>query len=443
MKKIVLTIIIGILVISSFGACGLSLKNPSKLKFIDEYDMVIIAPDMFSNALQPLITHKDTVGIKSFLKTTEEIYNEYSGRDRCEMIKYFIKETYETNNISYVFLIGAIDLLPMRIAKIKWYGSDNESLIVSDIITDMYYADIYDGQKNFCSWDTNNNNEFGEAIFYTVDEGDAGFTIDEVDLYPDIGIGRVLCKNIRQIKNIVEKIISYENNDINKNWFQNMLLIGGDQYVQSPKWDPYKLMEGEIVINQISEIMSSFNHIKLCTSDGSFSVKNFNNEINKGIGFIAYSGHGFEYGLGLHPPEDEEFIMYYTPFLFGLRNEDKYPIVYLHACLTAKTDFSFLGMRLPCFAWSMVKKPQSGAIAVIGSTRTGFSYTTEIGAQEGGSRLMVEFFKHCKPGSILSEVFNDAKKDYLNQVWDDVDDCITIEEYNLIGDPSLRIGGYH
>ena len=56
---------------------------------------------------------------------------------------------------------------------------------------------------------------------------------------------------------------------------------------------------------------------------------------------------------------------------------------------------------------------------------------------------MVEFFNHCKSGSILSDVFNNAKKDYLNQVWDDVDDCITIEEYNLIGDPSLRIGGYH
>jgi len=442
MKKIAVIILIGIMIFGGVPSIVISLENFEQCSYINEFDMLIIAPDIFSLSLQPLIDHKNIVGIHTILVTTEDIYEEQIGRDKAEKIKYFIKESYDRYNISYVFLIGTIDLVPMRISEVKWYGPNNESLIVSDIITDLYYADIYDEQKNFCSWDTNENNEFGEAMFYTVDEGDAGFTIDDVDLYPDVGVGRVLCANIRQVENIVEKIISYEQLDANQDWFHNMLLIGGDQYVQSPEWDPDKLMEGEIVIDQISEIMSSFNHIKLCTSDGSFSVRNFNKNINNGVGFIAYSGHGFEYGLGLHLPEDEDFLSYFTPFLFGLRNFDKYPIVYLHACLTTKTDYSFLGISLPCFSWSLVKKSDSGAIAVIGSTRSGYSYTTENGAQEGGSRLMVEFFDHFTPGSIVSNVFNDAQKDYLDHVWDDVDDCITIEEYILIGDPSLKIGGY-
>ena len=41
----------------------------------DTFDMVIIAPDIFFTELQPLIEHKNSVGVDTFLKTTEEIYN--------------------------------------------------------------------------------------------------------------------------------------------------------------------------------------------------------------------------------------------------------------------------------------------------------------------------------------------------------------------------------
>ena len=81
-----------------------------------------------------------------------------------------------------------------------------------------------------------------------------------------------------------------------------------------------------------------------------------------------------------------------------------------------------------------------GAIAAIGSTRTGYSYTNEDeGAIEGGSRLIVEFFKAYESGIIISDMFTKAQNEYLQNVWHD---AITIEEYNLIGDPSLKIGGY-
>ena len=80
-----------------------------------------------------------------------------------------------------------------------------------------------------------------------------------------------------------------------------------------------------------------------------------------------------------------------------------------------------------------------GAIATIGSTRTGYSYTTQEGAIEGGSRLIVEFFKAYEPGIIISDMFNEAQSQCLQNTWHD---AITMEEYNLIGDPSLKIGGY-
>jgi len=72
-------------------------EHPKKpVVFPDEYDMVIIAPEKFSKDLQPLIDHKNSYGIQTTLKTTESIYNEHSGRDQPEKIKYFIKYAIES-----------------------------------------------------------------------------------------------------------------------------------------------------------------------------------------------------------------------------------------------------------------------------------------------------------------------------------------------------------
>jgi hypothetical protein len=86
MKKIVSITIIGILVFCSLGAGAISIKNPFKSSSVFEYDMVIIAPDVFSDEIQPLIDHKNDVGIETFLKTTKEIYDEYEGRDESEFV---------------------------------------------------------------------------------------------------------------------------------------------------------------------------------------------------------------------------------------------------------------------------------------------------------------------------------------------------------------------
>ncbi|ENO11873.1 hypothetical protein MBGDC06_00654, partial [Thermoplasmatales archaeon SCGC AB-539-C06] len=43
---------------------------------IDSYDMVIIAPEKFREPLQLLVDHKNNFGIKTTIKTVEEIISE-------------------------------------------------------------------------------------------------------------------------------------------------------------------------------------------------------------------------------------------------------------------------------------------------------------------------------------------------------------------------------
>ena len=46
-----------------------------------EYDLVVISPQIFSKNIQKFIDHKNSLGINSFFKDVEEIYDEFSGRD--------------------------------------------------------------------------------------------------------------------------------------------------------------------------------------------------------------------------------------------------------------------------------------------------------------------------------------------------------------------------
>jgi hypothetical protein len=405
--------------------------------FSDQYNLVIISPSEFSNELQPLINHKISMGVNTILKTTEEIYSEYSGRDNAEKIKYFIKDAIETLGIDYVLLVGSVDKLPIRTTYASfWEG---------DLITDLYYADIYNATGGFCSWDGNNNDKFGE-VRYTQEQI---FDIDGVDLYPDVNIGRLPCGTNAEVQTVVNKIINYETETYGASWFKNIILVGGDTF---PGWGGNEGEEKNLITEQI---MSDFTPTILWTSDGTFSAKSLNQAINKGAGFIDYAGHGFEIGVATHPPNSDTWVPYHTNHLLGATNGNKLPIIFFDACLTAKLDFniaeligyaspslqlfvnkfSTIASRLfPTFAWCIVKKSNGGAIATIGATRTAFG-----GTDSGAGGLSLHFWRAYSTSETVSQMLTKAQNAYITNI---PGDFFTVEEFLLIGDPSLKIGGY-
>ena len=407
----------------------------------DEYDLVIVAPSEFSGELQRLVDHKNNHGVSTLLKTTEDIYAEYQGRDEAEQIKYFIKDAIENYGTKYVLLVGGIKKLPIRTTWMyhKWHHHYWNQTILSD----LYYADVYDGNGDFCSWDSNNNGVYGEIY-----QNCPGIN-DTIDLYPDVNVGRLACDNIRQLRTSIGKIIHYETDTYGKNWFNNIILCGGDTF---PGRDGY---EGEEKNKLTKQIMSDFIPITLWTSDNTFNAQAVNKVVNKGAGFLDYSGHGFEIGLGTHPPNSDSWISYYTTNLLGLRNQYKLPIIFFDACLTARLDFNvssligylpdnlqaiikqfnFDGSKLlPCFAWSCVAKPGGGAIATIGATRVAYG-----SLREGCGYLSLRFYDAYSSSETISQMLTKAQNSYINNLWKDY---YTIEEFILLGDPSLNIGGY-
>lgn len=391
--------------------------NP--LKYPDEYDLVIITPSIFIDPIQRLVEHKNNYDVRTIIKTTEEIYSEYIGYDEAEEIKYFLKDAIENWNAKYALIVGDINLVPIRVTAIEAWNEIG-------IPTDLYYADIFDSEGQFCSWDSNNNGKFGE---YNWQDG----MIDDVDLYADINVGRLPCSNKLDVIVTVNKIIDYETRSKDQEWSNKIILMGGDTF---PRRGVY---EGEVVTEEVGKQLSEFEKIKLWTSAGTFKPFLINKKISDGAGFVDYSGHGYEFGFGTSPPNEEERIEYYTPYLLGMLNSKKYPIFFFDACSTSKLDYKIEGIDFPCFAWFLAKKPVGGAIATIGATRVAFTSVDNEGIHAGAGYLNLHFFKAYEPGSALSEMLTSSQNDYINYVWPD---CLTLEEFILIGDPSLKVGGY-
>jgi len=416
----------------------------------DDYDMIIISPEIFSSEIQLLINHKNNVGIQTFLKTTEQIYQEFPGSDMPEQIKYFIKAALENLGISYVLFIGDVNLLPIRKTSIRM------DLPIDDAITDLYYADIFNSNGNFSSWDSNGNGVFGEfKLENFMPPGDI------IDLYPDIMTGRIPCSNNDQLSIIIDKIITYETETYGESWFNRLILMGGDTFPYDNK------NEGEIVTNIIASEMEEFGYIpkKLFTSLDTFRPRIINEEITEGAGFVSYSGHGYEQGFGTSPPQNDRRIEYFSPYLIGMNNKDRLPIIFLDACSTTKLDFTIHDLKewyptpfvmllsilydipydsdslYPCFSWELLKKQNGGSIATMGSTRVAFLGMSMDGEVVGGiAFLNIKFFEAYNDGNTLGPLFNSAINSYINSAgWREP---ITPQEFILLGDPSLKIGGY-
>ncbi|GAG27117.1 unnamed protein product, partial [marine sediment metagenome] len=104
----------------------------------------------------------------------------------------------------------------------------------------------------------------------------------------------------------------------------------------------------------------------------------------------------------------------------------------------------------PCFAGSIINKQNGGGIAVVAATQpalSGIAYHDEeiLEIIFGSSNLNRFFFESYEPGIFLSNMFVEAQNLYINKIRTPesfIVDYVTINEFNLFGDPSLKIGGY-
>lgn len=437
--KLLSLLVISLLISFILVPCGVSYTELQENKLMEnQYDLVIISPRCYSEILQKFVEYKNSIGVHTFLKTTEEIYKEYFGFDNQEDIKFFIKDTYDIYNISYVLLIGDIRLNPPR------YCYNNDSYFNKEpyFISDLYFADLYDNNKNFSSWDSDQDGLYGEWDGWTAEDHD-------ISLTPEISIGRLPCCNHNEVKLIIHKIIQYEQQKFSKVWFNTFVVAGGDTYSEYTGYNgsQYNKIEGEIYTEEAIQVMKDFSSIRLWSSLGTLSSFNIITSINKGCGFVYFSGHGSSSVWLTHPYNSSKQIGRISNIMMSLLfNGRKLPVCIVGGCHNSQFD-----KRIQeCWSWKLTSKPFGGAIAAIGCTGLGYNGIEYGGG--GNDWLNLQFFKEYRNGTqVLGEIWKQAIFFYLETFsidWNTPNgnksslDAKTVQEWVLIGDPSLRIGGY-
>ena len=453
-KKI--TLIIVLLLITTLAPSivdAQSEKNNLFIQNLKNFDMIIIAPSSYNSSLTPFIEHKNNHNIITKFVSLNDIYTSVyfsvQGRDDQEKIKYFIKNAIENWVITYVLFVGSSDQIPIRFC----YNYDNYSDYPEfKFISELYYADIYDTEQNFSSWDSDEDGIFGE---WTDDVAED----KPIDLKPDVCIGRLACVNKKEVSVMVKKIINYEKKPADFSWFKKMIVVGGDTYTQ------FEGYEGEIYNQMALDEMSDFEPVKLWSSIKTLSKhgKNINKAINRGAGFIYFSGHGSKRIWQTNYPNGSWTGRFAPLNMLFLFNKNKLPVCIVEGChnceFITKSNFKQSNIYFPlsiqtkingCWSWILTSKKYGGAIATIGPT--GLCWYSAEYAGGGTNYLSLQFFKEYANGTnILGNLWKNAITSFLENYvinWETPAgsasslDAKTVQQWVLLGDPSLKIGGY-
>jgi len=441
---------------------------------LENYDLLIIAPAEFETQLQPLIEHKESFGMKTKLVNPDEIITGQSGRDDPEKIKYFIKEEKETYDPLYVLLVGGLKSkifakdkehtnygvqawhVPVRYTHIK----ESEEI---GTLSDLYYGDLYKYNETsmeleFEDWDSNGNDIFAEGSMIIGKS-------DVIDLVPDIYVGRLACRNTREVKTVVNKIINYEKTPpAEKDWFKKMVVIAGktfDIFEGQP--------DGEVVCDTALDYMEDLvEPVKLYASQrdeggATPTPEDIKKAMKDGAGYVNFQGHGNPvrwdtiWEDGEYPVDWCGGIAIYE--FWKLLNREKLPVVIVGGCHNGlfnvtliKTLFSnYLGSDVwywthgnpaaECFSWQLVSLPYGGAIASTGCTGYGMGGGHPVSRS---AELESNFFYQIGQNDLtnLGAAHSNAITKYINETSLGKTEIFCITVYQLFGDPSLKLGGY-
>jgi hypothetical protein len=435
------------------------------------YKLIIISPEQFKDTLEPLVNHKNNNGLPTIIKTTEEIYNEYQGRDKPEQIKYFIKNAYDNWETSFILLVGGLkshifardkdDInhgstdwhFPVRYHNIYVDGGHNPD--EEACLSDLYYGDLYkynetSSEWEFEDWDSNKDNIFAQWTRFASGN-------DKLDLIPDISVGRIPCRNNFEVKIIVDKIINYESTSPDeKSWFNKMVGIGGKTF---------RLVEGvpdgeyncDLAFSYMGDEVEPVKVYASNRDTGGLvpNIEGISTSISDGAGFVFFQGHGNPESWntiwhdGNYPRDWIGGISVFN--FYELNNKEKLPIIIVGGCHNGLFNVSMLQILLNrennydfywswalipfCFSWGLCQIPWGGAIAATGNTGYGSDPSDEIElnffyqiGQNGASTL-----GEAHDGAISKAITENS----LNREF-----AFFMAIHQVFGDPSLKIGGY-
>jgi hypothetical protein len=223
---------------------------------------------------------------------------------------------------------------------------------------------------------------------------------------------------------------------------------------------------------------NDFQEVNLWTSTGDFNdILDVISAFDKGCGFAYFAGHANPMVWGNHYPgipggrNDATVDGLYQinqggikPPLFPLdqiKNGDKLPITIISGCHPLAIDCSLPKLLIDpiynlysaksgswapeCLGWWLTRLPKGGTIATMGPAAMGYGVAGSENTERYGGWLWPEFFRLYFEENIdlLGVTYTQSLSSYVTHFSPmGQSHTKTVEEMLLLGDPTLKIGGY-
>jgi len=353
-------------------------------------DYLIIYNKLFETQAEQLRIHRNSFnGFRSSKAEIEDIYDIFNyGNADPVAIKNFIKYIYnnwQSPKVRYLALFGRGSLDPKKyLSNSDFY--ENFIPIYGNPPTDGYFVNFNEGSYTY---------------------------------YHQVAVGRIPAYTTAEASDIVNKIINYDNTQLDR-WIKNFIFITGGQ----------NLNEQIQFANQSNSLINSFIfppsvsgvYTRIYRNDSSgYITYNYQDSIIKSINsgslIVNYIGHAATdvWDNGLDNPND-------------LNNGSKTPLVFSMTCFTGKNSEA----NRRSFGEKFLYIPGKCAIGFIGTTGWSFSgsgnqYNTYLfqGLASDSVRMLGDLVKNASIKMSPDSMSFPSKN--------------TINCYNLIGDPASKL----
>ncbi len=353
-------------------------------------DYIIVYNKIFENQAEQLRQHRTSANnFRTFKAEIEDIYDIFNyGIENPVAVRNFTKNAYgnwSAPKFRFLLLFGRGSLDPKKNMESSVYYN-NLVPVYGNPATDGYFAN---------------------------------FNIGSYVYFPQVSVGRIPAYNTTEAQNIVNKIISNDN-QLPERWIKNFIFITGGQ--NSSEQITFANQSNSIINSYISPNPVSGISVKIYRNDSTGGVTyNYQDSIirsiNNGSTIVNYIGHAATnvWDNGLEDPTI-------------LSNNQKLPIVFSMTCFTGKNAET----NERSFGEKFYYNSNKGAIGFIGTTGWSFSgsgntYNTYLfqGFANDSVRFIGDLLKYAS-GKLKGDSLIFASKNTIN--------C-----YNLIGDPASKL----
>ncbi|SDZ99505.1 Por secretion system C-terminal sorting domain-containing protein [Xylanibacter ruminicola] len=381
-------------------------------------DMVMIIPTsqhLLAQAERLKAHHEQHDGLRVTIVPADELYNEFSsGTPDAIAYRRYLKMLYDrattdSDKPRYLLLFGD-GAWDNRMRTNEWSGyNPDDYLLCYESENSFSQVNCYVSDDFFCLLDD-------EEVIQTTNGNSTTYAGK-----PDVAVGRLPARTPDEAKTLVDKIISYAQNEYAGPWQNEICMMGDDGN------DNSHMKTADKVATMIESTYPNYNVDKIywdayqrTSSSTGYSYPDvtrlIKQQLQNGALMMNYCGHGAAYAMS------HELVMKLTDFESQQSN-------YLPLWMTASCDIMPFDGQEENIGETVMLNSKGGGIAFFGTTRTVYATYNEV--------MNLAFTKHVlTPGMAIGEAVRLAKCELVEKSSDMT--CNKLQ-YTLLGDPALQL----